>query len=1183
MRLIKMELRGFKSFADKTTLAFGKGITGIVGPNGSGKSNISDAVRWVLGEQNVRNLRGQKAEDIIFSGTEVRRPQGVAEVSLYFDNSDRALDIDFLEVVITRRLFRSGDSEFYINKRPCRLKEIHQLFADTGIGRDSMAVIGQNKIDAILNSRPEERRLIFEEVSGISRYKNRKLEALRKIEETERNLERIEDMHRVLLEQLEPLAASAERTKEFNELDKERCAYKGTLVLQKLRNAERMLTKLENENIILVDSKTAFMTELRQAEASREELLLSMEQEGTMLRTLENECSEALREQERLGSRREQVQEQLSERQKQQGRLRETLEFLKKKINTVEKERELLRSRQEDKKREGDTIRTGQIMAEELYAKAAAAEQQATLALQEQTEDQREREQAVFHLTSQISQLTEVRQQRQAEIVTVQKDMNRWDVELLELRNKSAIQQEKLRDYNQAAVALQESANVYGQRLGEIDAVYGEGQADLAQLEQQSGELTQRVHMLKLMDKDGEGFTRATKEILKSTEPWRQAVEGAVASLCRVPAQLVSAIDIALGGAAQFMVIQTEQAAKEAIYYLKKKKAGRATFLPLDTIRGKIPSMEEKKAAKIDGILGFADELITMKPLYKTIFSSLIGRVLIAENLEVATAVAKAYGHRLRIVTLDGAQLNPGGSLSGGSLRAHETSVVGRRALLDTQKQILQNLVVKRDGKRQEIALLREQWEKAKQAVAGLEDKRRSLEWQIKDETRQAESLKKETERLIGLSEALHQRQKERRLQCEQAEDQCGRLQVELQQWRSMPELTVDKLEKQQQQCIQAKEQAQQLLTEKKIMAATQREQQIHLTQQLEEKNASLEQVREEIDKQHHADEQLVADEKAASASIDNLSQSILRQEQVVKSKQVAREQFYKEKEGKFRENQELDELMKSLQHKLEQAQHQLVDQESRLSKYRYEVVNGEAELSTQGLTRETALAVRKEGSLVELTEILVDLQVKIEVLGPINPNAIKEYEQAQARQEFLQKQSSDLVGAKEQLGKVIAAVDKAMTKQFKEAFADISIHFQRIFSQLFGGGQATLALSEEKDILEAGVDIYIQPPGKKRQQLSLLSGGERALTVIALLFAFLAYRPAPFCLVDEVDAALDEANVERFSNYLQNYCDDTQFIVVTHRRKTMEGATVLQGVTMIEKGVSKLITVKFEDVLEDE
>lgn len=1180
MQLLKMELRGFKSFADKTTLTFDKGITAIVGPNGSGKSNISDAVRWVMGEQNVRQLRGQKSEDIIFAGTEKRRPHGAAEVTLFFDNTDHQLDVDFTEVAVTRRIFRSGDSEFYINKRPCRLKDIHNLFADTGIGQDSLAVIGQNRVDRILNSKPEERRVIFEEVAGISRFKGRKQEGLRKIEETERNLERIRDMMAMLEERLGPLAAEAERTGQFRELDQERIAYEGTLALQELRNAERLLAKAENSRTDATAQYEEAATQLQAAGEQRQQLLTTMEQDEQTMRQLEQEASAAQNELDSMKHRVEAFTQRQQELQEQQHQLGEEQDDLKHKMESVQQDKADLVKQQQGRQRELDAARNGLALSTDLYKQAKTAAAAAEEALQEVVQANEARNRSLFVLGHERDDL----KRRIEETLQQKQDVGQTLTQrqkAIELLREKHDHSQTVLEQIQAQVRQQEAdMKVLQETLKQREVAAAEAEKQYTSLSRELAGLSQRIQVLEGMEQDHEGVSRAVKEVVTAATDWRSQVCGIVGELCSIPPQYAAALDVALGAAAQYVVTQDERTARSAISYLKQRHAGRTTFLPLDTVRDRHRTTDEERASQEPGIIGFANEVLQYEPAYEAVFSFLLGKTLIAGTIEEGAAVAARYHHRLRIVCLDGTQYNVGGSLTGGSMRAREGSLISRRALLEQlrqqqrhgrkgteeAKQIWQERKAAWD---ETTALLHCQEKSLQEASAKLQQE----QWQEKAVARDmatasqaVKNLQEQQERLEAACATLHQCLQEK----EQAWTACsGQVLQESQE-----------LEEARNTAVQDMERFRQAVTEQQVQLATLQEQVRHVQEQLDNNETWRQQVLEEQQRWQQKQDGLQEKLTETGELLHKLADNIRVKEQDVQAKSEAKEAFYQSRSDHFKHSQDLDTTMDEFRRRAETMTQRISTADVQIEKYTGEIRRCEGLLEVQGLTRQTAMERRRSGSLRELNDKVASLRQQIEALGAVNPNADAEFEAAKKQREFFSSQCDDLVQARDKLQAVIAEIDSAMAEQFEKAFAEISTHFQRIFSRLFGGGQAIISLSTHKDVLNAGIEIFIQPPGKKQQQLTLLSGGERALTVIALLFSFLAYHPAPFCLVDEVDAALDEANVERLGKYLKNYSGGTQFIVITHRRKTMEAANILQGVTMEEKGVSRLLTVKVDDLL---
>jgi len=1181
MQLIKMELRGFKSFADKTTLTFDKGITAIVGPNGSGKSNISDAIRWVMGEQNVRQLRGQKSEDIIFSGTEKRRPQGAAEVSLYFDNSDHQLDVEFAEVVVTRRIFRSGESEFFINKRPCRLKDIHLLFADTGIGQDSMAVIGQNRVDRILNSKPEERRVIFEEVAGISRYKSRKQEGLRKIAETEHNLERIHDMMSVLEEQLEPMKEQAQRLQAFRQLDGERLAYEGTLALQELRNAERLLSKAENNRITAQQEHDAVTAKLEQAAAVRKDLVTRMEEENGVLRRLDEETLAVHNELDSMKSRHEAFssrQQELAESFRQAGQDAGLAEKKEEQVN----EQKAAYSRQlEGKKQELEAARQGLSLTQELFRQAEEKARKAAEAVAKIQTESAKRQQDLFVLTRDMEDLRRRLEENRSQAGELEKTKS--DQEQAVSRATRAVQQDR-EELSQAQQKFQSAAALLktwegkrreaGERLRQAEQAY-------RSLRGSTAALSQRIRVLESMEQEHEGLGRAVKTVLLAQKPWRSRVCGVVGELCTIPQAYATALDIALGGAAQYVVTEDEGTAKQAISYLKERHAGRTTFLPLDTVRPRSRTRDEESASSMAGIIGFANDLIQFDDKYRNIFSSLLNKTLIAETVDAASAAARAYQHRLRIVCLDGTLFNAGGSLTGGSIKNREGSLISRRAALQDLKaeaaaseQKLQELV--RQGNE-----LRHAADEADRAAAQQQQLRQQADMEQQKLRLSVESMEKEEKQAShAASEAAQTLQK---LYAARSDIQAALVQKEEIHASWMEEKPADTkaLEERQQRTQDELEQCRHALTDRQVALATLEEQIRHLKEQICQHDELSRQAADASREAAGRLESIRQRQEETRQLLQDLTEHIKEKEAETKAKDDEKTAFYASREADFQKSRELEQQIHGFRDEQEQWNQRVHAAEVQQEKYRGEIGRGEEHLARQGLSREEAMKRRREGSLRELNEQVAQLRQKIAGLGQINPNADTEYQNALDKRDFYHTQCEDLLESRQRLQTVVAEIDEAMSSQFSQAFSEIARHFQRIFSQLFGGGTAHISLTDSHDVLQAGVSILIQPPGKKQQPLTLLSGGERALTVIALLLAFLAYHPAPFVLFDEVDAALDEANVIRMAKYMKNYSGTTQFIFITHRRKTMEAANTLQGVTMEEKGVSRLLTVKVDDMIE--
>ena len=1182
MQLLRLELKGFKSFADKTIVKFSPGMTAVIGPNGSGKSNITDAMKWVLGESNVRNLRGQKAEDIIFSGTEKRKPMSAAEVTLVFDNSDQQLDIDMAEVAITRRIYRTGESEFLINKRSCRLKDIHLLLADTGLGRDSMAIIGQNRIDAILNSKPEERRLIFEDVAGISRFKINKEDALRRIASTDRNMERVRDVMATIEEQLGPLSEKAEKTKKYMTLSRAKRDYDGALGFHNYKTSDRLLTRFENDNIAFKDEEIELQTELSKLEARRHELQSSSSKEQEQLKLWEAQYTEKQRDEERLSGHLRLLEEQLKTARRE---LDETSMRISELEATQKGEEQQLRILNQLIQDESAQLVEKESNLEELEATYKKA-----------VEDVRA-EQAKFQS---LQSDREAFEQRQLEVVsaieTAKASIRSLEARKVESKNQCAILESEIAQVDSELQVARSEFEALGQKFNALsaqrqalvddakDAVMKarEERKELQKLRTQEQRAKGRLELLAQWEEQHEGYLEGTKNILNGKGSWREQITGAVGDLFTVEEKYTTAIETALGGSVNHVVTTTARAAAEGVNYLKSIQGGRVTFLPMDSVKGKpydTPALHESC------VLGTAVDCISFDNKYAHIFQYLLGRTLVVSSMDDAIGLQKKYNQQLRIVTLTGEQFQPGGSLTGGATKRKRTSVLSRKEeaasleqeLVQIEEQIrsltasLENLEKRVEEAEKERASLDEIYQHTNLLYVASETKVQNIQHQI---DRKKRVLSEEEQRLVQIDIDLATTTanlKDQETALASLQENHG---VDGNQGALMDRLTV--LQKVQQEAYEA-------FTEVRLTCDTLRHTIQERETQREQRNQSISSIIERLTPlrnllvsttQRYEEElpkaQEVAEQELASATAEVERLRALRDEAYDKTS-TGREEM----ESILSEQDRLNQRYKVVQGRL-------VDMEGKITRHRMDCERFIEELQELGFTLEDAQALRIEGSVNDWKDEQARLMAEIAELGPVNPNAVEEYEETKERYDFLTTQLADLDTAKAQLQAVIAEMDKAMSTQLYDVLDVVGHRFQEVFSQLFGGGTAQIVLTDPDNILTGGIDFYIQPPGKKRQQLTLLSGGERALTVIALLFSFLDYRPAPFCVLDEVDAALDEANVERFSSYLNRVNKETQFIVVSHRKKTMEAAEVLQGVTMVERGVSRLLTVAFEDVKED-
>lgn len=1182
MQLLRLELKGFKSFADKTIVKFSPGMTAVIGPNGSGKSNITDAMKWVLGESNVRNLRGQKAEDIIFSGTEKRKPMSAAEVTLVFDNSDQQLDIDMAEVAITRRIYRTGESEFLVNKRSCPLKDIHLLLADTGLGRDSMAIIGQNRIDAILNSKPEERRLIFEDVAGISRFKINKEDALRRIASTDRNMERVRDVMATIEEQLGPLSEKAEKTKKYMTLSRTKRDYDGALGFHNYKTSDRLLTRFENDNIAFKDEEIELQTELSKLEARRHELQSSSSKEQEQLKLWEAQYTEKQRDEERLSGHLRLLEEQLKTARRE---LDETSMRISELEATQKGEEQQLRILNQLIQDESAQLVEKESNLEELEASYKKA-----------VEDVRS-EQAKFQS---LQSNREAFEKRQLEVVsaieTAKASIRSLEARKGESKNQCAILESEIAQVDSELQVARSEFEALGQKFNALSAQRQalvddaknaamkarEERKELQKLRTQEQRAKGRLELLAQWEEQHEGYLEGTKNILNGKGSWREQITGAVGELFTVEDKYTTAIETALGGSVNHVVTTTARAAAEGVNYLKSIQGGRVTFLPMDSVKGKpydTPALHESC------VFGTAVDCISFDNKYAHIFQYLLGRTLVVSSMDDAIGLQKKYNQQLRIVTLTGEQFQPGGSLTGGATKRKRASVLSRKEeaasleqeLVQIEEQIqsltanLERLEKRVEESEKERVALDESYQHTNLLYVASETKVQNIQHQI---DRKKRVLSEEEQRLVQIDIDLATTTanlKDQETALASLQENHG---VDGNQGALMDRLTV--LQKVQQEAYEA-------FTKARLTCDTLRHTIQERETQREQRNQSISSIIERLTPlrnllvsttQRYEEEipkaQEVAEQELASATAEVERLRALRDEAYDKTS-TGREEM----ESILSEQDRLNQRYKVVQGRL-------VDMEGKITRHRMDCERFIEELQELGFTLEDAQALRIEGSVNDWKDEQARLMAEIAELGPVNPNAVEEYEETKERYDFLTTQLADLDTAKTQLQAVIAEMDKAMSTQLYDVLDVVGRRFQEVFSQLFGGGTAQIVLTDPDNILTGGIDFYIQPPGKKRQQLTLLSGGERALTVIALLFSFLDYRPAPFCVLDEVDAALDEANVERFSSYLNRINKETQFIVVSHRKKTMEAAEVLQGVTMVERGVSRLLTVAFEDVKED-
>lgn len=1182
--LKRLDVVGFKSFAERIMVDFVPGVTAVVGPNGSGKSNITDAIRWVLGEQSAKSLRGAKMEDIIFSGSDSRKALNFAEVTLTLDNEDQRLPIDYNEVSVTRRVYRSGESEFLINKQSCRLKDIVDLFMDSGLGREAFSIISQGRVEEILNSKAEDRRTIFEEAAGVLKYKTRKKKAEGKLSETQENLNRVNDIVYELETQVEPLKIQASIAKDYLEHKEELEKIEVALTVFEIEDLHSKWEKLSQELEIHKQNEMKHSATLQSKEAKIEELRDHALAIDESINDLQNVLLHASEELEKLEGRKEVLKERKKNASQNKDQLHRSLEEFSEKDLELTKEKEKqthllieieqaavklqmeLKQKQEQLKlfsenteQKIETLKSDYI---EILSKQAAAKNE--LQNIEQQESQ------LGFRTSRLEKDNEGFIQTRKAIIekkeTVQSLLQRVQNELDE-------QVKKFRDEQR--------------RLETAKNNYQKQETTLYQAYQYLQKAKSRQEMLEEMEDDYSGFFQGVKEVLKARGSKLNGIEGAVAELIQVPKDYEIAIETALGGATQHIVVESEKDGRDAIQYLKKNSYGRATFLPLNVIKGKSINPSQLQSIQLHpSFVGVAAKLIEADAKYKETINNLLGNVVITKDLQGANELAKILQYRVRLVTLDGDVVNPGGSMTGGALKQKTSSILSRKGELEELKTRIIDMEAKTLSMEEQVKMLKSDIQKLEENLEILRktgEELRLKEQAVKGDLREVEFEEKSLNERLSLYDLDKAQFSEDQDRLITRKSELNGMLAEMEKQIISYDLEINRLTDQKNLQQTSKETLLTEMNELKVKYASKTEQLNHAKDKFEALTSELSLNKEKLDTIKEDLELLSSEmtnsfsgeqhlEEAAQRKLQDKTETIAlissRREERLKL-QTALEDLELETKELKRQHKGMTEALKDEEVKLNRLD---VELENRLNHLREEYL-----LSFDAAKEEYPLMIpadeaRKKVKLIKLA---------IEELGNVNLGAIEEYDRVSERYEFLLEQKNDLQEAKDTLFQVIDEMDTEMKKRFQETFEGIRYHFESVFCSLFGGGRADLKLTNPEDLLNTGVEIVAQPPGKKLQNLGLLSGGERALTAIALLFSILKVRPVPFCILDEVEAALDEANVSRFSQYLKRFSTETQFIVITHRKGTMEEADVLYGVTMQESGVSKLVSVRLEETKE--
>ena len=1171
MQLNRLEMYGFKSFANKVEIEFGKGITGIVGPNGSGKSNISDAIRWVLGEQNIRNIRGNQIADVIFKGSNIKRASGVADVSLTFDN-DGKIPIDFKEISVQRRIFRTGESEFYINRSRCRLKDITDLFADTGLGLGGISIISQNRVDDILKAKPEDRRIFFEETIGITKYRNRKRETLHKIDDTQANLTRAADIINELETQLKPLSIQAERTNKYNKLDEER----GQLKLVQLRRKHKKLTdefeKHSQVQIELNDKSVELQSKLSVEEAAKERLnkeVVDIEQ--NLIKQSEN--NEAIRQQmesnkneiTKLTERQDQGKQNIEKIRKNQQRLSNEIESTKTDLSTI---KSTLQSQREELQNQQNLIKNTQKDFSEV-------EEQ----LQNQTNQRRECEKSMSKFQRELTKaqnealiidhdLKSYQQNQQSFKENETKILN----ELEDLDKEHDESKTKKENINERIISIKSQLNDLNVSLETELKVNKIFQVEQEKQNQKIHSLSSKLQILQRMKQNYEGFAKAPKAVLMCKAAWRSKVYGAVGELLTVPAKYATAIEVALGGNVQNIVTEDEETAKAAIDFLKREKLGRVTFLPLNRIStyAKLRDVEEI------GAIGFANNLVQTDSKLSKVADFLLSRTLIVDNIDNALRISRR--HNIRIVTLEGEVLNIGGSISGGFSRQTEGNIFGRSSEIDSLQSDLNTAQISLDN-------IKQQRSTSDDKIKNINDDTRSLTQTLNSLNVEAAETRTSIKQL---EKSINEKQKYLDNLQNSLSNQAGsidELNKRRQQCTNSINLAADKFNVSQSEFSSVSDKLSDTQKEANVLSKKLKKLEIDLAV-YEQKIIRTESQVDLLQSKMDNDESELKNQRSQEKNLlKSLSESAIKLAKLNKENELAQTRYsyakeqekfsYSAKMEKLAQIADIDKKIRELSGELNKTKNRLHGVELEVNHLKLLLKDCEEKINSECGMRNAELELKISDE--SINNRLEEIDILLKEIGLVNPNAPQEFEELNTRYEFLNHQLEDLKTAKENLKILIEEIDAQIITNFLDAFEKIQKLFAEVFVKLFGGGTARLELTDKEDVLNTGVEIMVTLPNKRSQPLSVLSGGERALTVTALLFAFLKYRPSPFCILDEVDAPLDEANLVRFGSFLRELSINTQFILITHRKTTMEFLDRIYGITIEEAGISKILSIKLQ------
>lgn len=1181
MYLKRLEMQGFKSFADKTVLEFMPGITSVIGPNGSGKSNIVDAIRWILGEQSMKSLRGTKSQDIIFAGTQNRKSLGFAECSLVFDNEDGALPIEYTEVTITRKLFRSGETGYFINKVPCRLKDVLELFMDTGIGKDGYSIIGQGKIDEILSNKSEDRRHIFEEAAGIVKYRTRKAESEKKLESTKLNLLRINDILAEIESNLEPLKLQADKAKKYLNLKEELKSIEIGLFIFNIEKYKQTLNQVIDDEEILKANCNDEEGRLERVKNLKEELKNEIDEITLKIEQMSNLGFESKKEIEMLNSDINVANTRIANNLENKTRFENEIEELNKRLAELEDE---IKQKEEKK----DNLKNNKEKFEKELEEKQKELDELTKKLSSKELEIEEHKKKVEENTDQKYELASYINEQDIKVENYEKRQRQIKQEIQ--NNISELDSTRLtkEEVSKEFYDIQIKKNKVTEELQEISKKREEANSKIKSFETSINTLESEIRIkesrLKFLietEKEKEGYVKSVKSLLKDCENIKdlgKGMHGVLANIIEVPKEYETAIEMCLGMSLQNIVTETEEDAKKLVEHLRKNNLGRASFLPISSVKGK---KLEKIKGKEPGIIGIASDLVKYNKKYEQIILNLLGRTVIVDNMDTAIKVAKNNSYTFRIITLDGDLINPSGAITGGSVAKKTVNILGRG---------------------REIENLEKELKKEKEKLAKLEEEKQAYENSIEDTLELAISLEKSLQEIeidyatkkqkleaiegeIQKVEARLEKLKGETSEIDKSKENCNKeKETSITKTKELTD-EIERLNKVITEFALANKDNQKYIddlnfdiTNLKISVSSFDESEASIEEIVERINVETENTNKSIENKKNQIEQIIQENEELKNSIEETNNKIAEIKQEVETSGSKIEEL---KQDRIEKNKKLENQEKEISDKF----HVIEDLKAQIVKIDVKKTKLEDDINAiinkmweeYELTPNNVGEVKKPDNVQQTQRRVNNLRTDIKELGSVNVDSIEEYKSLKERYEFMSTQRFDLEETMAKLRKIISEMTTIMKEQFKTQFDIINKNFSEVFKELFGGGQASLKLADEDNILECGIDITVQPPGKKLQNMMLLSGGEKAFTAIALLFAILKINPAPFCVLDEIEAALDDVNVFRYAEYLKKFSNETQFLVITHRKGSMEAADTVYGVTMEENGISKLLSMKLK------